>query len=403
MADVAVRYDPFSYEIHDDPYPIYRRLRDEAPAYVDEAHGFWALSRHADVHRALHDHGTFSSAQGFLLEDIDDFTLPMLLGMDPPDHGRLRATISRALTPRRVAMLEDPIRQRCRTLIERFASTGRAELVGDFAALLPMWAISRLLAVPDADQDELRRLADVMVHREDGTRGVPAAGKEAAARIYAYFEGLLAERGARASTEGDAHASTDGDDLLTLLLAAERAGEISHLEIVGFCFLLIIAGNETTTKLLGNLADQLTLHPSVQAALAAEPSRIANAVEEMLRYDTSTHMMARTLARDVELHGRRLQAGRKVALLLASANRDERRWHDPDVFDVARDTSDHVAFGFGVHFCLGAALARLEARVALEELLARLPDVTVERTGLVRVHSGNVRGYSKVPIAFRRR
>jgi cytochrome P450 len=394
MADGAVRYDPFSYEIHADPYPIYRRLRDEAPAYHDEADGFWALSRYADVHRALHDHETYSSGRGFLLEDIDDFTLPMLLGMDPPDHGRLRATISRALTPRRVALLEDPIRGRCRGLIDRFAPAGRAELIGDFAALLPMWVISRLLGVPDADQDELRRLADVMVHRDDGTRGVPAAGKEAAARIYGYFEELLAARAATTAPD---------DDLLTLLLAAERAGEISHLEIIGFCFLLVIAGNETTTKLLGNFAEQLTLHPAVQAALAAEPSRIPDAVEEMLRYDTSTHMMARTLTCDVELHGRRMEAGRKVALLLASANRDERRWRDPDVFDVGRDTADHVAFGFGVHFCLGAALARLEARIALEELLARVPDFTVERAGLVRVHSGNVRGYSAVPIVFTRR
>jgi hypothetical protein len=387
--DPALRYDPFSYEIHDEPYPIYRRLRDEAPAYFDETHGFWALSRYADVHRALHDHETYCSGQGFLLEDIDDFTLPMLLGMDPPDHGRLRGTISRALTPRRVTMLEGPIRTQCRTLVDVFAPRGRAELIGEFAALLPMWVISRLLGVPAGDQDELRCLADTMVHRDDGTRGVPVAGKEAAARIYAYFEQLLAERG-----------SDDGDDLLSLLLAAERAGEISHLEIVGFCFLLVIAGNETTTKLLGNLADQLTRHPTVQSRLVATPGLIPNAVEEMLRYDTSTHMMARTLTCDVELHGRRMEAGRKVALLLASANRDERRWRDPDVFDVTRDTADHLAFGFGVHFCLGAALARLEARVALEELLARLPDFVVEPAGLVRVHSGNVRGYSAVPIRF---
>lgn len=389
MPDPAVRYDPFSYEIHEDPYPIYRRLRDEAPAYFDARHGFWALSRYADVHRALHDHETYCSGQGFLLEDIDDFTLPMLLGMDPPDHGRLRATISRALTPRRVAMLEAPVREQCRSLVGAIAPLGRAELIGDFAGRLPMWVIARLLRVPDGDQDELRRLADVMVHRDDGTRGVPPAGKDAAARIYAYFERLLAERG-----------TDDADDLLSLLLAAERAGEISHLEIVGFCFLLIIAGNETTTKLLGNLADQLTRHPEAQALLVAEPARIANAVEEMLRYDTSTHMMARTLTRDVELHGRRMEAGRKVALLLASANRDERRWRDADVFDVTRDTADHLAFGFGVHFCLGAALARLEARVAMEELLARLPDVAVDTTGLVRVHSGNVRGYSMVPVTF---
>jgi cytochrome P450 len=392
VTETAVRYDPFSYEIHEDPYPIYRRLRDEAPAYLDAAHGFYALSRYADVHRALHDHEVFSSAQGFLLEDIDDFTLPMLLGMDPPDHGRLRGTIGRALTPRRVAQLEDPVRQRCRLLLRAFASNGRAELVGEFAGLLPMWVIARLLRVPESDQDELRRLADVMVHREDGTRGVPAAGKEAAARIYAYFESLLAERG-----------TDDADDLLSLLLAAEHAGDISHLEIVGFCFLLIIAGNETTTKLLGNLADQLTRHPKAKARLVADPRGIPNAIEEMLRYDTSTHMMARTLARDVELHGRRMEAGRKVALLLASANRDERRWPSADVFDPTRDTTDHVAFGFGVHFCLGAALARLEARVALEELLATLPDFAVDPDGLVRVHSGNVRGYAAVPITFRAR
>jgi cytochrome P450 len=389
VAAVAVRYDPFSYEIHADPYPIYRRLRDEAPVYYDETHGFYALSRYADVHRALHDHATYSSGRGFLLEDIDDFTVPMLLGMDPPDHTRLRTTISRALTPRRVALLEDPIRARCRSLIDAFASRGHADLIGELAALLPMEVISRLLRVPDADHDELRRLADTMVHRDDRTRGVPPAGKQAAAEIYAYFERLLAARG------GD-----DADDLLSLLLAAERAGELSHVEIIGFCFLLIIAGNETTTKLLGNLADQLTRHPALQARLVADPRLVPRAVEEMLRFDTSTHMMARTLTRAVELHGRRMEPGRKVALLLASANRDERRWPDPDAFDVDRDTSDHVAFGFGLHFCLGAALARLEARVALEELLARLPDFAVETDGLVRVHSGNVRGYAVVPIRF---
>ena len=389
MRDAAVRYDPFSYEIHEDPYPIYRRLRDEAPAYRDETHGFFALSRYADVRAALHDPATYCSGRGFLLEDIDDFTLPMLLGMDPPDHTRLRATVSRALTPRRVAMLEEPIRQRCRSSIDAFAPRGEAELIGELAGVLPMWVISRLLRVPDGDQDTLRRLADTMVHRDDATRGVPPAGKQAAAEIYAYFERLLAERG-----------SDDTDDLLSLLLAAERAGEISHLEILGFCFLLIIAGNETTTKLLGNLADQLTREPAVRARLAADPALVPRAIEEMLRFDTSTHMMARTLTRDVELHGRRMEAGRKVALLLASANRDERRWHDPDRFDLDRDPSDHVAFGFGLHFCLGAALARLEARVALEELLARLPDFAVQRSGLVRVHSGNVRGYGVVPIRF---
>jgi cytochrome P450 len=388
-ADGAVRYDPFSYEIHADPYPIYRRLRDEAPAYHDEAHGFWALSRYADVREALLDHETFCSGRGFLLEDIDDFALPMLLGMDPPDHTRLRGTINRALTPRHVAALEPWVRARARALLARIAPQGRAELVGDFAALLPMAVISRLLGVPDGDQEPLRLWADEMVHREDGVRGVPERGKAAAARIYGYFERLLAGR-----------AAGEAGDLLSLLLDAERRGEISHAEILGFCFLLIVAGNETTTRLLGNLACLLSRHPGARRRLLADPSLVPNAVEEILRYDTLTHMMARTLTRDVVRHGRTMRAGAKVALILASANRDERRWPDPDVLDVGRDTADHLGFGVGVHFCLGASLARLEARVALEEMLARLPDFTVEEDGLARVHSGNVRGYSRVPVRF---
>jgi hypothetical protein len=387
-----VHYDPFSYEMHSDPYPIYARLRAEAPAYFNEQHGFWALSRYDDVRAALLDHETYCSGKGFVLEDIDDFALPMMLGMDPPDHTRLRATVNRALTPRRVADLEAPVRELARGLLARIAPRGEGDMIKDLAALLPMAVISRMLGVPAGDQDELRRLSDEMVHRDDATQGVPERGKAAAAEIYAYFERLL-----------DARDRSDHGDLLALLLAAERAGEISHAEILGFCFLLIIAGNETTTKLIGNMTYQLSHHPEQKARLVArrnEPAAIARAVEEVLRFDTSTHMMARTLTRDVALHGATMQQGRKVALILASANRDERHWNDPDRFDIERDASDHLAFGFGIHHCLGAALARLEARVALEEMLTRIPDFVVNESGLERMHSGNVRGYTRVPITF---
>jgi cytochrome P450 len=382
-------YDPFAYDTHENPYPIYQQLRDEAPAYYNAQLDFWALSRYEDVRNALIDHDTFCSGQGFLLEDIGELALPMVLGMDPPDHTRLRGTISRAMTPRRVAALEAPIRQLARSLLDAFAGSGRGDIVADFAAILPMNIISELLCVPDADRNKLRGWADHMVEREDGVKGLPRKAVEAGGQIVTYFDAMLRQR-----------AAAPGDDLLSLLIAAEQHGELSRIELLGFCFLLIIAGNETTTKLIGNMTYQLSRHPDQRQRLIDDPSLIPNAVEEVLRYESSTHMMARTLTRDLDLHGQTMPKGKKVALILASANRDDRYWANPEIFDVTRDTSGTLAFGFGIHHCLGASLARLEGTVALQEILARIPDFVVQDAGLERVHSGNVRGFSRVPIAF---
>ena len=389
MVAAAVHYDPFAYETHENPYPIYQRLRDEAPAYYNPELDFWALSRYDDVRSALLDHETFCSGQGFVLEDITAVGLPMVLGMDPPDHTRVRATINRALTPRRVAALEVPIRRLARALLDGFVPAGQGDIIADFGAELPMWVISELLRVPEADRTRLRTWADEMVHRDDKLKGLPPRSVDAGRQLGAYFQDMLQRRSA-----------TDRDDLLSLLLAAEQRGELGHLEIVGFCFLLIIAGNETTTKLIGNMAYQLSLHPEQRRRLLEDPSLIPNAVEEVLRYESSTHLMARTLTRDVRLHGKTMEKGKKVAVILAAANRDGRFWRDPDVFDVGRDTAGHLAFGIGIHHCLGASLARLEATIALQEILARIPDFQVDAEGLERIHSGNVRGFGKVPITF---
>ena len=384
-----VHYDPFDYRTQADPYPIYRQLRDEAPAYYNEERDFWALSRYDDVRAALIDHETYCSRHGFLLEDIGELALPMVLAMDPPDHTRVRGTINRAMTPRRVAALAEPVRRMASELLDRVTPSGRADIVADFAAILPMNVISELLCVPEADRDRLRGWADEMVHREDGVKGLPQRGIEAGTQIVGYFDAMLRER-----------AATPGDDLLSLLLEAEHHGEITHMELLGFCFILIIAGNETTTKLIGNMTYQLGQHPEQRRYLRDEPALVPNAVEEVLRYESSTHMMARTLTRDVTLHGRTMSQGKKVALILASANRDERQWPQPEVFDVGRDTAGTLAFGLGIHHCLGASLARLEGTIALQEIMTRIPDFAVDPAGLERVHSANVRGFSRLPITF---
>lgn len=392
MTVAELVYDPYDYDLHDDPYPLYRRLRDEAPVYRNDERGFWALSRHADVVDAFRDSARFSSAHGVSLDPAASgpgaHRTMSFLAMDEPMHGRMRALVSRGFTPRRVAEMEPHIRDLTRRYLDRILDERQVDFIGDLAGRLPMDVISELIGVPSADRDEVRRLSDLLVHREEGTHDVPPAGIAAALELVAYYSEMLAERRRRRTA-----------DLTSALLDAELDGDrLSDDEIMGFLFLMVVAGNETTTKLLGNAWWWAWRHPDQRAKPFGEPSRIPAWVEETLRYDTSTQLLARTATAEVTLHGTTIPAGDRVVLLVGSANRDERAFPEPDRYDLDRtDLAQLVSFGFGRHFCLGASLARLEARVCLEELVARVRDYDIDPGGAVRVHSVNVHGFAALP------
>jgi cytochrome P450 len=390
MEDAMVEYNPFSYEIHEDPYPTYRRLRDEAPAYYNEELDFWALSRFEDVLEGFHDWETYSSAQGIALEQTTGISPPMFITMDPPDHTRLRKLVSRAFTPRRIAEMEPRIREVALRHLKPMTRRGSGDLIEDFGAKFPMDVVSTMLGVPAEDQDMLREWVDCMLHREDEVAGVPPAGIEAFGKVAAYFAEDIERR----------RAQPDEHMISTLCRAQAEGAQISDEEIVGFCFLMAIAGNETTTKLIGNMVYWLSKHPDQRRLVREDPRRVPDAVEEVLRYDNSSQMMVRTLTRDKELHGQTMEKGKKVVLLVGSGNRDEREFPDPDRFDVTRNIPRTLSFGHGRHLCIGASLARLEGRIALEEIFARMPDLEVDLAGVERMHSTNVRGFAKVPIAF---
>jgi cytochrome P450 len=387
-----VDLNPYSHAFHDDPFPMYRDLRDNAPCYHNDALGFWALSRYDDVLAALHDPSAYCSRYGITLEQ--DSTLPMLLTTDPPDHTDLRRLVSRAFTPRRVADLEPAVRELSRGFLEPLLAKGDGDLIADYAARLPMDVIARMLGVPRDDEESLRAWTNALLDRDEGVPDVTPAGVDAAINLFKYFSRFVAER--RAAIAG----GTAPDDLTTALCTAGTGDdELSDEQVVGFCFLLIIAGNETTTKLLANCLLALQGFPCERAKVTNDPGRIPDAVEEILRYEGSTQLMARTLSRPVELHGEHMPEGAKVLLLLGSANRDERVWDRPDEFDIDRTSAvQHVGFGHGIHVCLGAALARLEMRVSLEEIFRRMPGYEIDEAGCTRVHSGNVRGWATMPI-----
>jgi cytochrome P450 len=394
VTTAAIRFSPYDYEVHEDPYPLYARLRDEAPLYRNEELDFWALSRHADVTAAFRDPSRFSSANGVSLDPSAwgpyAHKTMSFLALDPPRHTRMRALVSRGFTPRRVRELQDRIKDLAARYLERALRQPEFDFVADFAGLLPMDVISEMLGVPPADRAELRRLADTVVHREDGLFDVPHAGMEAALSLAGYYADMIAERRAGRNA---------ADDLTSALLAAEIDGDrLTNDEIIGFLFLMVVAGNETTTKLLANAVYWGWRNPAQLAKPLADPGRISDWIEETLRFDASSQVIARAVAEGFTVHGHTVPAGQRLLLLIGAANRDPAVFADPDRYDLNRDTSDLISFGAGRHYCLGANLARLEAQVALTEFARRVARYEIDASRAQRVHSVSVRGFATLPM-----
>lgn len=387
-------YDPYDYAIDADPHPSWRRLRDEAPVYRNDDLDFYALSRFEDVLGASLDHETFSSAWGTVLELMTDEPgqSPMMIFQDPPEHTRLRKLVSRAFSPRRIAELEPRVRAICRGYLDPLVGSSGFDYVAEFGAKLPVMVISSLLGVPDEDQDAIREWTDALLHREPGERG-SARHEEISGKLWGYFGRYVAERRRQPR-----------DDMMSALIEAEIELEdgskrrMDDTQLLAFIGLLSGAGNETVARFLGWAGTVLARFPEQRRALVETPALVPNGVEELLRYEAPSPVQARRTTREVSLHGTTIPEGARVLLLTGSAGRDDREYADADRVDVTRAIDRHVSLGYGVHFCLGASLARLEARVALEETLARFPEWDVDWEGTEMVHTSTVRGYAKVPI-----
>ncbi|GAB7518498.1 MULTISPECIES: cytochrome P450 [Rhodococcus] len=388
-----VVFNPYDYHFHDDPYPTYKRLREESPLYHNPDVGFWALSRYADVVDGFKDNKRLSSANGVSLDPAaygpHAHYVMSFLAMDDPRHMRLRQLVSRGFTPRRVAELDGRILELTKQHLVPALGAGEFDWITEVAGKLPMDVISELMGVPEPDRAELRRKADLVVHREAGVLDVPQPAVEASISLMGYYKEMIAQR-RRSRT----------DDLTSALLDAEIDGDkLSDQEILGFMFLMVVAGNETTTKLLGNALYWGSHHREQITPVLDDPERASEWVEETLRYDTSSQIVARTSVVDLEYHGRTIPAGEKVLLLIGSANRDADVFDDADSFQIGRSSSGKLAsFGGGVHFCLGAHLAKLEAKIALAEFGRRVSDYEVVESGIERVHSTNVRGFAALPV-----
>lgn len=393
-------YDPYDVEINADPYPNFRRLRDDAPLFHNERYDFWALSRYEDVEPALVDWQTFSNSRSDILDIIkavvdSDVTLPKgaVMFEDPPLHTMHRGLMSRVFTPRRMEALEDQVRAFCVQCLDPFVGADRFDFVADLGNEMPMKVIGMLLGIPASEQPAVRKRSDEILRTRPGK---PLRVKEdqiADGTMYAEYI--------------DWRAKHPSDDLMTALLNAEfedETGErrkLTREEVLTYTQVLAGAGNETTGRLIGWLGKLLAEHSDQRRELAMNPALIPAAIEETLRFEPTGPHLARYVARDVEYHGRTVPEGSALLLLVGAANRDERHYADPDRFDIHRDQGRHLTFGFGLHFCLGASLARLEGRVALEEVLRRFPDWDVDYEGARLAPTSTVRGWDSMPVFLR--
>ncbi len=397
-AKCPINFDHYDHALQDDPYPTYARMRDEAPLYHNEEHDFWVLSRHSDLHKAFRTDDVFSNRMGVSLDpsswNENAHLVTSFLGMDPPDQTRLRKLVSRGFTPKRVADLEPRIREISGRYLDAAVARGEFDWIADFAGKFPMDVISEMLGVPEEDRDEVRKYADLLVVREDGLRDVPPAGFEAAIWLFKYYGDLLAERKAHPS-----------DDLVSALIQVTGSEEdegqrMTDQELTAFLFLMVVAGNETTTKLLGNAVANISRHPDQGAAVFGDPTLVEPWIEETLRFEASSQLLGRLTIKDFTVDGVTCPAGSKLMFNIGAANHDHEVFTNAEEFDILRDKAElakHIAFGGGRHYCLGANLARLEANIALEQLVERC--TSIEVTGdAKRFYSANVRGYASLPV-----
>jgi cytochrome P450 len=384
-----VVYDPFSVQANEDPYPIYKRLRDECPVHYNDERQLWSLSRYEDIQAAARDWGTFTSTEGADLDDTGaligegDF-----LDTDPPRHDELRRVVREHFTPKAINVLERRVRERSEALVEAFVESGKADFASDFAWPLPAGVVCELLGFPDEDHLQLLTWFTESLRRIPGQTEIPETAWAAATEVRGYF--------AAAARERRGHPR---DDVMTTMAAAVDDGRISSDDLLGMCYLLFLAGIETTAALISNALHLLTLHPDQRTRLVGDLSIMRGAVEELLRFESPVQFIGRTATNDFPLHGATIPTGGRVVLIYASANRDERKFPDPDVLDLDRIPGRHLAFGEGIHHCIGAPLARLEGRIGLEALLTRIPDYEVADP-VQRMYTHNAWGLEHLPVKF---
>lgn len=388
-------YDPYDYDIDANPHPVWKRMRDEAPVYRNDKFDFYALSRFHDVMTASLDARTFSSAYGTVLELMADEPgdSPMMIFLDAPKHTQLRKLVSRAFSPRRISELESNIRKVAAGYLDPLVGSARFDYLQDFGAKLPVMVISALLGVPEEDREQIREWTDSLLHRDEGETDAHRAHSEVSEKLWGYFGRYV-----------DSRRSNPQDDMISDLMSAEidlpdgSKRKLKNVELLAFIGLLSGAGNETVARFLGWTCTLLDRHPDQRAKLVANSGLIPNAVEEILRYEAPSPVQGRRTTREIEIHGVTIPKGGKVLMLTGSAGRDEREYPEADRFDVTREIDRHVALGYGTHFCLGASLARMEARVAIEETLVRFPEWEVVWDETEWVHTSTVRGYHRVPV-----